>query len=453
MGHCWHGYGGGRCRDNQHTVEGWLKLSGDERFAELPTARGAVRGVVEAPGSKSLTNRALLTAALAQGESLLSGALFSDDTRYMSQALLSAGVEVDADEAGSQFRVVSRGGGPGPVAEPIFVGNAGTAMRFLCSYFALGEGTYVLDGAPRMRERPIQELVDALNQLGGRVEAAPGTGCPPVRIEAIGLRGGLAKIPGERSSQFLSSLLLSAPYARQVVDLEVVGELASRPYVDLTAGVMRAFGVEVENDAYRQFRVRPGQYRACRYSVEPDASSASYFLAAAAVTGGEVTVRGLSTQSTQGDIEFVRILEQMGCVAWNSESGLTLAAGSRLEGVDVDMRDCSDVALTLACAAPFASSPTTVRNVAHMRLQETDRIHAITRELERAGITVEEREDGFTVHPAQPLAARFETYEDHRMAMSLSLIGLRTPGCSVVDPGCVSKTFPGYFGVLRKLVG
>jgi len=303
-----------------------------------------------------------------------------------------------------------------------------------------------------MRERPIQELVDALNQLGGRVDAAAGTGCPPVRIQAQGLRGGAAAIPGNRSSQFLSSLLLSAPYAERTVDIEVVGDLASRPYVDLTAGVMRAFGVEVENDSYRHFRVRPGTYRSCRYSVEPDASAASYFLAAAAVTGGEVTVRGLSTQSTQGDIEFVRILEQMGCLAWNSESGLTLSAGSQLRGVDVDMQSCSDVALTLACVAPFASSPTSIRNVEHIRLQETDRIHAITRELERTGITVEERPDGLTVHPGQPKAARFETYEDHRMAMSLSLIGLRTPNCSVLGPECVSKTFPHYFDVLQKLV-
>ena len=419
----------------------------------IPVASGPICAVVSAPGSKSITNRALLVAALAEGDSVLTGALFSDDTRYMSRALMLAGVSVEPVPDRQEFGVRGLGGGPGPVHENLFVGNAGTAMRFLTSYFTLGKGDYRLDGTERMRQRPIKDLLDALNKLGASVESESGSGCPPVIIHAHGLDGGPTSMPGRRSSQYFSSILLSAPYARRPVEVEVEGPLTSAPYLDLTADVMAAFGAPMENRGYRLFRVEPGQYRGRSFAIEPDASAASYLLAAAAVTGGVVTVRNLSTRSHQGDVAFARILERMGCGLEDTDEGLRLTGADRLSGIDVDMNACSDTALTLAAIAPFCDSPVHIRNVAHMRIQETDRIHAMVTELKRAGVPVEEREDGFSVSPAVPRPATFDTYDDHRIAMSLALIGLRTEGCSIRGPECVNKTFPGFFEVLEGMVG
>jgi len=416
-------------------------------------ARHPIHATVAIPGSKSLTNRALLTAALADGASCLTGALFSDDTHYMAAALQQAGIDVASDAGKHQFAVHGAAGQPGPVQAPIFVGNSGVTMRFLTAFFCLGQGTYVLDGAPRMRERPIQELLDALKSLGATVESQFGNGCPPVVVQGGAFKGGRAAIPGHRSSQFLSAVLLSAPYAAHPVEIEVIGALASRPYLDLTTDVMAAFGVPVENENYRRFRVAAGRYRGRSYAVEPDASAASYFLAAAAITNGTITIEGLSLRSRQGDIEFARLLEQMGCSLQDRPEGLTLTGASELSGIDVDMNACSDVSLTLAAIAPFCSTPTHIRNIAHVRVQETDRISAMVTELRRAGVTVEEREDGLSVYPSQPSPTTFDTYEDHRIAMSLALIGLRIPGCAIRDPGCVSKTFPGYFELLESVVG
>ncbi|MCA1597193.1 MAG: 3-phosphoshikimate 1-carboxyvinyltransferase, partial [Chloroflexi bacterium] len=246
---------------------------------------------------------------------------------------------------------------------------------------------------------------------------------------------------------------LSAPYSARGVELSIRGTLSHKPYLDLTADVMEAFGVPLRNEDYRRFAVQPGRYTGRRCAIEPDVSTASYFLAAAAITGGRVTVRGMTLKSRQGDIEFARLLQEMGCIVEDSPAGLTVSGAGTLRGLDVDMNACSDVSLTLAALAPFCETPTHIRNIAHARLQETDRIHAIVTELRRAGVTAEERQDGFSIFPSTPHAATFETYDDHRIAMSLSLIGLRIPGCAILNPECVAKTVPNYFELLDEVTG
>jgi len=417
-----------------------------EPLTEPPNA------TVRVPGSKSITNRALLVAALAAGKSALDGVLFSDDTRYMAEALRRLGVEVEADERAARCRVIGAGGGWPAREADLFVGNAGTAMRFLVAALCLGHGRYRIDGTARMRERPILDLVDALRQLGARIACENDSGCPPVVVEADGLPGGEANVSGRRSSQFLSALLQAAPYARRDVTVRVVDELIAKPYVDMTIGVMAAFGVAVERDGYREFRIRGGQsYRSCAYAVEPDASSAHYFLAAAALTGGRVRVEGLGRDSLQGDVRFADVLAEMGAqVEWAPESVEVVGPG-RLGGVDADMNAISDTASTLAVLGPFADGPVRIRNIAHVRWQESDRLRAVATELGRLGVRVEESADGVAVYPSRITPASVRTYDDHRIAMSFALIGLKVPGIRILDPGCVAKTFPDYFERLAEL--
>jgi 3-phosphoshikimate 1-carboxyvinyltransferase len=412
-----------------------------------------LRASVRVPGSKSLTNRALLVAALADGPTTLTNALFSDDSRYFSQALASLGFDVQADASAGTMRVVGQGGRlPAETAE-LYVGNAGTAARFLTALLTLGHGAYVLDGSARMRERPLSDLLDALRQLGARVESA--TGCPPVRVLASGLPGGQARVAGDVSSQYLSGLLLVAPYAQAPVELIVERGLSSQPYVDLTLAVMADFGVTVEREGYERFCLSPARYRAqASYAVEGDASAASYFLAAPAILGGTVRVENIGGGSRQGDVAFVDVLAQMGCTLSDSGDGLAVTGppSGALRGVDVDMRHIPDTAQTLAAIAPFANSPTTIRGIASARLKETDRVAAVCAELRRLGVTVEEYPDGLKIYPAERLGpARIETYDDHRMAMAFALVGLRSPGVEIENPGCVAKTFPHYFEVLDQL--
>ncbi|HEY7036814.1 MAG TPA: 3-phosphoshikimate 1-carboxyvinyltransferase [Thermomicrobiales bacterium] len=415
-----------------------------------------VDAVARIPGSKSITNRALLAAALADGESELTGALHSDDTRYMAAALNALGVAVETDEAGERFGVRGGGGTFSAPAADLFVGNAGTAMRFLTAALPLGRGTYRIDGVPRMRKRPIAPLLQALNDLGADAVSEEGTGCPPVVVRADGLRGGRTAMAGDQSSQFFSALLLAAPYAEQGVEVEVIGDLVSKPYMPMTAAVMRAFGVELElgTDDWRVFRVAPGQrYRGRSYRIEPDASNASYFFAAAAVTGGRVRVDGLGRDSTQGDLRFVDVLAAMGATVTIAEDYVEVIGppvGS-LKGVDLDLNAISDTAQTLAAIAPFAAGPTTIRGVAHARLKETDRVAALATELRRLGQTVEERPDGLTIHPAPIVPADVHTYDDHRMAMSFAITALRAPAIRILDPGCVAKTFPDFFARLAEV--
>jgi 3-phosphoshikimate 1-carboxyvinyltransferase len=410
-----------------------------------------LNAVVRVPGSKSLTNRALLIAALANGTTRLKNALFSDDSMYFAKALQTLGFDVQLAGVNREIIVTGLGGTiPANKAE-LFIGNAGTAARFLSAFLTLGYGEYILDGEPRMRERPIGDLVDALHQLGVELEAT--NNCPPVEIFAKGLPGGKTKIAGNISSQFLSALLMVAPYAKSTVEIEVTTELNSKPYVDMTIAIMQDFGVQVERQGYERFVIKPSSFSPLSsYSIESDASAASYFFSAPAICGGTVRVENISRHSKQGDIAFLDILQQMGCRINEDHNSIEVIGTSSLMGLDVEMRDIPDTAQTLAVIAPFASSPTRIRGIASARLKETDRVHAACSELARLGVRVEEHEDGMTIYPCDEIQpATIRTYNDHRMAMAFSLIGLRIEGITIENPACVSKTFPNYFEVLGWL--
>ncbi len=413
---------------------------------------------IRVPGSKSLTNRALVLAALASSRpqasdtvSTLTGALRSEDTEVMIDCLGRLGIAVDCDWPAARLTVPARGGEISVAAADLFVANSGTTMRFLTAMVCLGHGRFRLDGVPRMRERPIQDLLDALLQLGVRISSEQSNGCPPVVVEADGLLGGHVRIRGDISSQFLSGLLMAAPLARADVLIEVDGPLVSWPYVAMTLELMRQFGVEVEISGRQRFHV-PGRrsYGARSLLIEPDASAASYFAAAAAITGGQVELADLGRGSLQGDIRFLDVLGRMGCQVKQERGGM-MVCGAPLRGIDVDMNDISDTVMTLAAVACLAEGPTTLRNVAHIRHKETDRLAALATELRHLGAGVQETADGLAIVP-QPLhGAEVETYNDHRMAMSLALIGLKVPGVVIRNPGCVAKTYPGFFADLEKL--
>ena len=414
--------------------------------------RKPLDATIDVPGSKSYTNRALLIAALARGVSTITGALFSDDTRYMCNALQQLGVEIDADEKRAAFDVHGNGGDIPVSNAELYIGNSGTTSRSLTAYVSLGHGKFVIDGDEPMRHgRPISDLLDALTQIGVSAHSQFHNGHLPVIIEGNGLEGGKTRLDVSKSSQFLTALLLIAPYAKSDVEIEVVGN-REMPYIDITLSVMEAFGVQVVSEGYRYFRIEGGQrYQPRVYNIEPDASNASYFFAAAAITGGRVTVQHLHLDSTQGDVQFLRILEQMGCQVTVSDNGITVTGPRQLKGIDVDMRTISDTALTLAAIAPFADSKVTIRNIEHTRWQETDRIHAMVTELRKLGVPVVEHQDGLEISPVPVTPAAIDTYEDHRIAMAFSLVGLKADGIRINDPECVSKTFPHYFQVLQQL--
>jgi 3-phosphoshikimate 1-carboxyvinyltransferase len=396
---------------------------------------------VALPGSKSLTNRALVAAGLADGTSRLGGALLADDTEAMADGLraLGAGVRVTGDA------LVVDGGARRPGAVAVDARLSGTTSRFLLPVLALAEGPATLDGGAPLRRRPMGPLLDALRSLGASVEGD----ALPVTVRGP-MRGGTVHLPGDVSSQFLSGLLLAAPRIDGGLRVEVTTPLVSAPYVAMTAAVMGAFGVEVARDG--DAWVVPGApYRATDYPIEPDASAASYFFAAAVLTGGRVTVPGLGRGSVQGDLAFVDVLERMGATVERLDDRTTVAGGARLTGVDVDLSALSDTAQTLAAVAVFADGPTRVSGIGFVRGKETDRLAAVVQELRRVGVQAEETADGFVVHPGTPRPAVVETYDDHRMAMSFALLGLRVPGIAIADPGCVAKTFPGFWDALDGL--
>ncbi len=410
------------------------------------TPRSGLDAEVSVPGSKSCTARALIMAALSDGRTTLRDPADCDDSDYMVGGLRALGLEVRKtpgalEVAGRPFR--------GPDA-PVFLGNSGTAVRFLAAACATLDGEATLDGTARMRERPIGDLLEALRLWG--VEADAPTGCPPVRIRSRGRFGGVTRVKGSASSQYLTGLLLAAPCATEDVVIEIDGELVSKPYVDLTLGMMAERGATARNDGYRRFAVPGGQrYRAGVYAVEADASGASYFLAAAATAGGRVRVRHLTTASQQGDARFAQVLERMGCTVAEGPDWIEVRSGARLAGISVDLNAMPDMAQTLAVTALFADGPTTIRNVANLRIKETDRIAATATELRKLGAEVDEFDDGLRITPGEPRAAAIDTYDDHRMAMSFALAGLRIPGVVIRDPGCVSKTFPDFFARFAKL--
>ncbi len=420
----------------------------------ITPAPGPVTGSVRPPGSKSLTNRALAVAALADGKTTIEAAGFSDDTRVMAEALRALGIEVETDEPARRLRVAGCGGRVPEGPKDLNTGDSGTATRFLVALVAAGRGRYRIDGSERMRERPIQDLLDALGALGVEAKSEAATGCPPVVVESEGLKGGTVEVRGATSSQFLSGLLLAAPAAAGPVVLRVAGELVSKPFVDMTLAVMRDFGVAATREGYARFEVAaPQVYRSRRYAVEPDASSASYFLAAAAATGGRVTVEGLGRDSLQGDARFADVLEAMGCrVEWTPK-GVTVEGPERLHGIRMDMNSMPDMVLTLAPLALLAKGRTVIQNVANLRVKESDRLAALAVELARLGARVDEHPDGLTIWPPQAiLSAEVGTYNDHRMAMGLAVLSLVVPGIRIAGAECVSKTYPDFFEDLERLV-
>jgi 3-phosphoshikimate 1-carboxyvinyltransferase len=420
------------------------------------TPSSPIHATVTVPGSKSITNRALVLAALSSpGRTChLKGALRSEDTEVMVDCLKRLGFVVHENWDACQIEVGAPcGGGVVPVSEAdLYVANSGTTMRFITALAGLGHGHYRFDGVPRMRERPIADLLEALRQLGVQATSVTGNGCPPVILEASGYRAGRVRIKGDISSQFLSGLLLAAAFAREDLEIEVEGTLVSIPYVQMTLDMMRQFGARVVTNDLRTFHIPAQQPCGLKsYTIEPDASSASYFWAAAAITEGDVTVRDANRQSLQGDVRFVDLLASMGCRVEDRAEGIRVVGGT-LRGIQADMNDISDTVMTLAAVACFAEGPTTITNVAHIRHKETDRIAALAKELRKFGVGVEEFQDGLTIHPGPLHGARAATYRDHRMAMSLALLGLRVPGVLIEDPGCVSKTYPNFFSDFERLV-
>lgn len=412
---------------------------------------GPVRGAIRPPGSKSITNRALVCAALAEGQSTLRGVLDSEDTRVMIDSLGRLGLKIEHDRGEGTVRVEGCAGRPPVRDADLYIANSGTTVRFLTALATLADGRIRLDGTARMRERPIGDLLAALSQLGAGVKSELGTGCPPVVVQGRGLEGGVARVAGDISSQFLSGLLMAAPCAKSLVELIVEGELVSKPYVDMTLAVMESFGAAVDAESLRRFSIpAPQTYVGGDYSIEPDASAASYFFAAAAITGGQVTVEGLSRSSLQGDVAFCECLESMGCeVHWESEQ-ITVVGGP-LRGIEVDMNAISDTVQTVAAVAVFAEGATRVSGVGHIRHKETDRIGALATELRKLGAVVDEEADGLTITPGALRPAEIDTYDDHRMAMSLALVGLKQPGVVIRDPGCTGKTYPDFFTDLKRI--
>ena len=413
-----------------------------------------VEGVVQLPGSKSLSNRLLLLSSLAQGRTEINNLLESDDTQYMTTALETLGIGLEFSGYGTHCTVESRGGPFAVQKADLFLGNAGTAIRPLCAALCAGHGEYTLTGEPRMLERPIAHLVDALRQLGADIRYEGAEGYPPLRIRAGGLHGGRVAIRGNVSSQYLTALLLTSPLAEDTLDIEIVGELVSKPYIDMTIDVMRRFGVTAENDQYQAFKVGGGQaYRSPGFAlVEGDASSASYFLSAAAIRGGTVRVTGVGADSVQGDVRHADVLERMGAVVTRGADYIEVSRGE-LHGLDLDLNHIPDAAMTVAVTALFASGKTTIRNIGNWRVKETDRLAAMAAELRKVGAGVVEGPDYLEIDPPATIRqATIETYNDHRMAMSFSLASLGDTEITILDPGCVSKTFPEYFDNFRSII-
>lgn len=441
-----------------------MSMADDDNTLTL-TGIKSLDGTVTLPGSKSLSNRCLLLAALSKGDTRVENLLESDDIRFMLEGLDQMQVPVTRESA----TVVTVTGQDGPINAPsgdlceLFLGNAGTAMRPLAAALCMGKGEFVLDGVPRMRERPIADLIDGLRQLGADVTCVEETGCPPVTIKADGLDGGKASISGKMSSQFLSSLLMAAPAATGDVTISIKDELISAPYVALTIGLMKKFGVEVQisgdMNGTPSFHIpASSKYTSpTNILVEGDASSASYFLAGAAITGGKVEVIGCGSESVQGDVAFANVLEQMGAtVTWTPDSiTVTRDPNTKLQGVDVDCGEIPDAAMTLAVVALFAEGPTTIRNVYSWRLKETERMKAIVTECTKLGATVEEFRDYCIIHPPKNNQVNdnvlIETYDDHRMAMTFSLAACAGVNVIIHDPGCTAKTFPTYFEMLKGI--
>lgn len=403
---------------------------------------------VRVPGSKSLTQRALIAAALAEGESTLIGPLASEDTHYTITALRQMGIAID-DSNPEAWQVSGCAGQIQTPTEDIFLGNNGTATRFLTSVAALGRGRFRITGGERMAQRPIAPLMQALQGWQVQISSEAGTGCPPLLINADGLSGGATILPEGKSSQYLSSLLLVAPYAKQPAALTVQGEVLSKPYVEMTLAVMRDFGMQVEaTPTLASFRIPQGHYQGISYAVEGDASGASYFWAAAAVTGGKVTVANVPVPSLQGDAGLVPLLVQMGCEISMEQGGISVHGPKQLCAIEADMGNMPDVAPTLAVVAAFAQGTTVTNNIEHLRIKECDRLAVMVHELRKLGVHAEEEQDRMIIHGngGEGLhGAEIATYEDHRIAMCFAVAGLKVPGVKIQGEDCVAKSFPDFW--------
>ncbi|EAA4437621.1 3-phosphoshikimate 1-carboxyvinyltransferase [Salmonella enterica subsp. salamae] len=422
-----------------------------ESLTLQPIAR--VDGAINLPGSKSVSNRALLLAALACGKTVLTNLLDSDDVRHMLNALSALGINYTLSADRTRCDITGNGGAlRAPGALELFLGNAGTAMRPLAAALCLGQNEIVLTGEPRMKERPIGHLVDALRQGGANIDYLEQENYPPLRLRG-GFTGGDVEVDGSVSSQFLTALLMTAPLAPKDTIIHVKGELVSKPYIDITLNLMKTFGVEIANHHYQQFVVKGGQqYQSPgRYLVEGDASSASYFLAAGAIKGGTVKVTGIGRNSMQGDIRFADVLEKMGAtITWGDD--FIACTRGELHAVDMDMNHIPDAAMTIATTALFAKGTTTLRNIYNWRVKETDRLFAMATELRKVGAEVEEGHDYIRITPPAKLHhADIGTYNDHRMAMCFSLVALSDTPVTILDPKCTAKTFPDYFEQLARM--
>ncbi|WP_428386359.1 3-phosphoshikimate 1-carboxyvinyltransferase [Mucisphaera sp.] len=410
------------------------------------------------PGSKSLTNRALLLAALSDGPCYLTNVLFADDTRRMLEGLQALGFKVDIDEPRAAVLVEGRAGRiPAQTAE-LHLGNAGTAVRFLTAALCLGDGTYTVDGIQRMRERPIGQLVEPLRQLGANIEHTHNDGYPPLKIHASGLQGGELTLQPTLSSQYITALLQIGVYAKKGLHLRLAGDITSRPYIQMTLGLLEHFEVPIEaSPDLTSFHIEAEWVRGNDLLIEPDASSASYFWAAAAIIpGSSCTIEGLGTNSLQGDTHFATVLEKIGARVTMNKTSTTVAAPTdgKLHGIDIDLNHMPDAAMTLAAIAPILEGPTTIRNIGNWRVKETDRLHAMQTELTKVGAKADIQADDLHITPppdGQIQPATIDTYDDHRMAMTFTVLGLARPGITINDPACVAKTLPDFFERIDQL--
>jgi 3-phosphoshikimate 1-carboxyvinyltransferase len=404
---------------------------------------------VTVPGSKSYTHRFLIAAALADGVSTIYNGLVSEDTLHTLDALTMMGIKIYRDH--DRFVVHGGNGFFKRCGDPVYVGNSGTSMRFLTAVASIGQGIYTLTGTDRMAERPIQDLLDGLGQIGVKATSVNKNGCPPVEIRGGTVNGGTIKLKCGISSQFLSALLLIAPCTIKGVETHVVEGPVSKPYIDMTLEVMETFDITIDRSGYDLFKVDGGQtYRAGSYAVEPDCSQAGYFWAAAAISGAEIKVKGITRRSNQGDIRFTEVLETMGCRISDETDGITVA-GELLSATTVDMADMPDMVPTLAVVAAFAKGTTVIKNVAHLKAKESDRLGSVVKELSKMGIEASCSDTGMMIKGGLPKGTDIDTYGDHRMAMSFALAGLKIPGVKIKDEKCVEKSFPEFWNVFEGL--
>ncbi len=419
-------------------------------MTEIKPIKG-INATVSVPGSKSYTQRALIIAALAEGKSSLQNPLIAEDTGYVMEALRSLGAEITT--AKGNITINGTGGHIRNSGRKIYLGNNGTAMRLLTGVVALGEGTFTLTGSQRLCQRPIQPLLDALTDMGADCRANDKDGCPPVFVHAHGLRGGTVTLADIESSQYISALLICAPFAEEDTVIELQGKIPSLPYVDMTVAVMKAFGAEVVDQNRRCYVVKGGQqYQGRRYPIEGDCSSASYFFLAAALCQGRVKVQHINPETLQGDIELLTIMERLGCTIIKGEDWVEVVGGALTSGeYTFDLGAMPDMVPTLAVLSAVRPGRTMITNVPHLRIKESDRLAALAAELHKIGVQAEEREDGLVIEGNSPHGADIETYNDHRIAMSFAALGLAVPGIRIQNEGCVDKSFPGFWGELKKL--